>query len=392
MNAEVPPKKSSRRPRAAATLLALAAVLAALPAPAQDRPAGPDSGSAPPLRLLTWDAGAGTTWTPLYFAVDVDSYVAGAGQVLREVRATRPQARMHALAAHIAEAAPEVAAVQALGRWSVGARSPGLHCGPMRLESDMLAALQHGLRQRGVPYRVAVQATQFALPPMPAQLAPGLRRCVQVTERNVILVRADLPRGRGGWHNPQSGRLDAPALPPTALAPRGTAQLGVWPGGRAWASVDVRWHGRLLRVVTAQLAHLDPFMPHERRFDGELLRAMAGASPLPVALALSSHGSAGPPPDAVYADFLAEGFRDAWTQARPGTGGATCCQAPSMDNAESLLSRRADLVWLRGAVRAVDAALLGAAPLRPDGAGLWPSDHAGVLATLKLEPAPRPAP
>jgi hypothetical protein len=394
-------RRASRRTRISIRTRRLAgpaAVLAAALALALAAPAGRAQPPSPvpsqpqdavALRVMSYSAGAGTAWTPLFFAVDVPSYVEAAGRVLREVRATQPHARMRALAAQVAAAAPALVSVQALGRWSTGTLAlHGLRCGPLKVDIDMLDALLRALRGLGAPYRVAAQAVQFELPPLPARVAPGELRCVQASERTVILARADLPRGPAGWSRPQSGRLDAPAPPPTVAAAPGSAHLGVWPGGRAWASVDLRVQGRSLRFMGAQLARLDPFSPDERRPDGELLRTLADASPLPVVLALATGARAAPPPpDEVHVDFLAAGYRDAWAQALPDAPGATCCQAPSLDNADSQLWRRTDLLWLRGAVRARAAAVVGAAEADRTSAGLWPSDHAGVVVDLVLEPA-----
>lgn len=166
----------------------------------------------------------------------------------------------------------------------------------------------------------------------------------------------------------------------------------MWPGGRAWASVDVHWAGGALRFMSAQLVRLDPFTPDERRQDGELLRVLAEARALPMALALSSTvPAAPPPPHALQVDFLAAGWRDAWAQAQPEQLGATCCQAPSMDDTASQLSHRSDVLWLRGAVQPRSARLAGAAQADRTPAGLWPSDHAGVVVELRMEMEGAPA-
>lgn len=373
-----------RGPDFAAAALALAALLAAPGSHAQPQPE-----AAPTLRVMSWDAGEGTAYRPLYFAVDAPGFAAGAGQVLQEVRATRPEERMRALAAQIARAAPALVSVQDLARWSVGPVAPrALRCGPMQVEIDMLAALTRALGGLGAHYRVAAQATQFALPPLLATLTSGERRCVQVLNRSVILARTDLPPGRFSWTQPQSGRLDAPGDAPRG-GDAGVAQLGVYPGGRAWVSVDAQVQGRWLRFIGAQVAHLDPFLPQERRLDGELLRALADASPMPVVLALAAHTRAAPaPPEDAYVDFLAAGYRDAWAQAQPAQAGATCCQAPAMDNEEPQLWRRTDLLWLRGAVQARAAAIAGADAASRTPGGLWPSNHAGVVVDLVLEAGP----
>ncbi len=77
-------------------------------------------------------------------------------------------------------------------------------------------------------------------------------------------------------------------------------------------------------------------------------------------------------------------FSDAWLAAgHPGDGpeAATCCQAGDLANESSRLSERIDYVWVRDL--AVEACTrFGAEPEDRTGEGLWPSDHAGVAATV----------
>jgi endonuclease/exonuclease/phosphatase family metal-dependent hydrolase len=82
------------------------------------------------------------------------------------------------------------------------------------------------------------------------------------------------------------------------------------------------------------------------------------------------------------------GYVDAWVAAgNPSEGpeAATCCQAGDLCNEESSLEERIDYVWVRGA-RVVAATRIGAQPGDRTPDGLWPSDHAGVVAELELTP------
>jgi endonuclease/exonuclease/phosphatase family metal-dependent hydrolase len=77
----------------------------------------------------------------------------------------------------------------------------------------------------------------------------------------------------------------------------------------------------------------------------------------------------------------AGGFDDAWPRAHPGgPPGLTCCHAPALDDPTDHLRSRIDLILTRGDLDVTAAATVG-----DFAAGLWPSDHAGVVATL--EPA-----
>jgi hypothetical protein len=48
------------------------------------------------------------------------------------------------------------------------------------------------------------------------------------------------------------------------------------------------------------------------------------------------------------------------------------------------MSHRIDLVQFRGPFRIEDVQVVGASPADRVRLGLWPSDHAGVVATLSL--------
>jgi endonuclease/exonuclease/phosphatase family metal-dependent hydrolase len=79
------------------------------------------------------------------------------------------------------------------------------------------------------------------------------------------------------------------------------------------------------------------------------------------------------------------GFSDAWKQVHPTSDGYTCCQRADLRNPTSELSLRIDLVLTRG-VSVEDIQLVGDQPSDRTltDPPLWPSDHAGLLATLKI--------
>jgi endonuclease/exonuclease/phosphatase family metal-dependent hydrolase len=89
-------------------------------------------------------------------------------------------------------------------------------------------------------------------------------------------------------------------------------------------------------------------------------------------------------PDApTYAALRAAGFDDAWTRANPDdAAGFTCCHRERLDDPADTLRARIDLILTRGAIAATEAFLVGHRPADVR-SGLWPSDHAGVVATLE---------
>jgi hypothetical protein len=65
--------------------------------------------------------------------------------------------------------------------------------------------------------------------------------------------------------------------------------------------------------------------------------------------------------------------------------GDTCCQDADLLNDASDLTSRIDLILYNGAVEPLMAEVVGDEPADRTAGGLWPSDHAGVVATLRIE-------
>jgi len=99
-----------------------------------------------------------------------------------------------------------------------------------------------------------------------------------------------------------------------------------------------------------------------------------------------------------YGEIRAAGFTDAWDMAHPGQSqtGFSCCQASDLRNSASSLESRIDFVFMRipgitdgqdHIPGAVSVDLVGnEAADRTQANGLWPSDHAGVVAKFWLAP------
>jgi endonuclease/exonuclease/phosphatase family metal-dependent hydrolase len=85
-----------------------------------------------------------------------------------------------------------------------------------------------------------------------------------------------------------------------------------------------------------------------------------------------------------YADFLAAGYSDAWTEGGTGAG-LTCCHDDDLQNATTNFVKRIDYILFRGGLEVVSADVVGDDPAERTLAGLWASDHAGVVATLRFQ-------
>ena len=152
---------------------------------------------------------------------------------------------------------------------------------------------------------------------------------------------------------------------------------------RGYISVDVSVGGAEFRFVTT---HLNTLQPTQLAQMDELILSQSGTT-LPLVMAGDFNANAddsGDPTFATYEAALNAGFVDAWN----GDPGFTCCQAQDLLNVTSSLDQRIDLMLLRGGIGVDDIHLIGASASDRTLSGLWPSDHAGLISTLKIPVVP----
>jgi endonuclease/exonuclease/phosphatase family metal-dependent hydrolase len=196
---------------------------------------------------------------------------------------------------------------------------------------------------------------------------------VRITDRDVILVRADLA---DLVSSPLHGHYTAVRVLPS------------WPGPiasiRGWASIDYSPERRTtVRILTT---HLEVSGPRAGRIQEQQAReagALVAASPHPV-IALGDFNT---PVDGSGTDTyarLTEVLDDAWAIARPGDPGPTCCQDELLDNAAAQEDVRFDLVLVPQGWRVRSVTRTGTEPFRTAPPPLWASDHVGVTAQITV--------
>jgi hypothetical protein len=328
------------------------------------------------LRVMTYNVNEGTDYIELLSAKTVPEVLIAVGQTITQVRATNPPERMPAVAAQILSANPTIVTLQEVDRWYTGTFNPVTQtCSGITLEFDMVQELLDALAAQGGHYKVAVQALEIAFPPTPGLILPSTFICVALENFNMILVRSDLPPSIFTWTNPQSAYFTNIVYLHTPI--------GVIPVTRSWVSVDARFKQNAFRLIGSHLEVTDATI---RDLQGGELRAGPGNTPQPVIIAMDSNAQAAPlPQDPAYLHFLSAGYDDAWSGAFPDIDGFTCCQAELDNNPVSQLFQRIDLILTLGNIGAKTIDLYGANPADRTVHGLWPSDHAGVSAWLKLE-------
>lgn len=368
---------------AAAGLMALAGCSES---PATAPLSSADSGQAVILLDARGAAGATAPFTAmsrnLYLGGDISLLLGGgeletvAGAIWAQIQLTDYPARSARLADEILASGADVVGLQEVARFTVFA--PGAE--PQTL--DFLQVLLRHLALRGAPYEAVAQhrSTQVTVPLRFGDVRAG----VQYEDGQAILVRAGLP-----VRNADDGRF--------AASPPAEFTAGI-PFYRGWTSVEVGVSGRWMRFLNTHL-EVQAFAPVQEAQTAQLL-ALANASNLPTVL-LGDFNSAANPSAPVdrktesYAMVRAAGFEDLWLlRGRHPDDGLTCCHAPSLDNAAPSFDQRIDFIFARnlanrrgfagGAEVAVIGADAGDRFSGSSGQPLWPSDHGGLVADLRL--------
>jgi hypothetical protein len=242
------------------------------------------------------------------------------------------------------------------------------------VEMDFLATLVAALDARGLQY-APVAAVTNADVEFPG-LISGSPRDVRTTDRDVILARTDLPMMQLAVANPQQANFATNLVLPVGAA-------GSFTVFRGWTAVDVTTGGLNFRLVNT---HLDPTAPVVQVAQANELIAGPASTSLPMVFVGDYNSPADGTGSATYGNLIAAGFQDSWSEVHPGEPGYTSTQNADLMNPTSLLSERIDLVLHRGGLTAVSAELVGEDPADRTPSGLWPSDHAGIVATLIPEP------
>ena len=126
--------------------------------------------------------------------------------------------------------------------------------------------------------------------------------------------------------------------------------------------------------------HLEAFSPgHGLAQSNELLSGPADTS-LPVVLVGDLNSSPG---EMAYENLTAAGLVDTWLEANPTDPGYTGFNDVDLLNPIPTLTTRVDHVLTSPGVEVFRSMIVGIDQDNRTPSGLWPSDHAGVVATLR---------
>jgi len=167
---------------------------------------------------------------------------------------------------------------------------------------------------------------------------------------------------------------------------------------RGWIRVTTDVEGTPHHLIATHLES-QLLAPIQALQAGELLNVVAGGLGGVTILAGDFNSDAANPGapswTPTYDALVASGFTDAWLASGQAAGdpGFTCCQDPDLSNGSSMLDERIDFVLVRDARAhgersgSIRVEIVGEEQAdRVPGSGLWPADHAGLVAGLRLAP------
>ena len=316
------------------------------------------------VKVMTYNMDAGTDF--VYFIANPTDPALAYSLTLSELMNSGFADRAGLLADTIAAEEPYLVSLQEVTVWDYitndGSR--------ISLLADQLELLTAALEERGLHYTVVTvqPLTNVMLP-----LADNYN--FHFLDRNVILARTDLSQAELALSNVRQAEFAATFEPL-----QGFLQVN------GWMSVDAKIRGKSVRVFGTHLASpLYPGDPVQGMQGAELIEIL-NASPLPVVVAgdFNSDMSGlelGPDLTTTGADIVAAGYADAWTAMHQPWEGLTWplfwedIFAGVYPNGQPV--ERIDLIFQKG-MEVLGAEVVGtSAP--------YPSDHAGVVATLLIE-------
>ena len=320
------------------------------------------------LTLMTWNIDQGADLSPLFNATTPSEFVTAVGAAYNRIQATNFVERADSIAEEIQKTGPDLIGLQEVILLRTQIPSDGPATPATNISLDYLKILVDTLAERGLIYEPVVVQNGTDIE-VPGLISTGLVD-IRLTDRDVILARAD----RDFTLSNSNGAQFSAKLPLTT--PFGPISIP-----HSWVSVDVTFdNGDKVRVVST---HLEPLSPIIQGLQADELLNGPGNTLLPVALIGDFNSNADETASPTYTKLKNADFIDAWSLKGKGTG-FTCCQDDDLLNQDSSLTERIDLVMFRDNFEVKNIENVGNSQKDRTISGLWPSDHAGIVASLNL--------
>jgi endonuclease/exonuclease/phosphatase family metal-dependent hydrolase len=341
-----------------------------------------------PIKVMTRNLYLGADLTPALAATTIPQLALAGTQIWTTVQATDFPARAKVLAKEIVDAAPDLIGLQEAAMWRTGPPDgpPILGGTPATtVQYDYLQSLLSELAALGSPYVIVVNQQEADL-----EGITTLGFDIRLTQRDVILASkskidvAELSCTNTQAANyPSAIQLTLQLLPPSGPFIEST---------RGYVSADCVVNTRAIRFVNT---HLEAFSAGRRAQQAGYLAQFGPASTTTRKVVLVGDLNSDPndssvtPPDPTPNNTAFNllkftfGYTDTWTQVNGSASGFTSGFNEFVDDPDtSGLTKRIDHVMTRPTVTVRTSRVTGNDADNRTPAGLWPSDHAGVVTTM----------
>jgi endonuclease/exonuclease/phosphatase family metal-dependent hydrolase len=368
-------------PRRSPWLVAALAILATavLPSVAEAKKKGPK------LTVMTRNVFLGADLSPAIGASSLGAAIDGAGTIWNELQSTKFAERAKPLAREIKRSKADLVGLQEVALWrtqtpsDLGAPPQNPNGKPAtKVDQDFLAILKRELKRIKAGYKVVVVQREFdaELPVdtdgnnATGEPLFGAEFDARLTMRDVILVKRSskvkLGKTRRGHYS-------------TRFEPN----VGgvVIPVDRGWASVEARLKGKRFRFVDTHLeAFGDPKIREAQAIElsqGPLKTKRQVILVGDLNSGIARHNEPERPGDELAFEALAKfGMRD--------NGAVQSCCYSSLFDVNAAFDHTVDHVLSKPGLKKVRAFVTGNQRSERTPSGLWPSDHGGVVSTLRL--------
>jgi endonuclease/exonuclease/phosphatase family metal-dependent hydrolase len=359
-------------------VVALALLATAFPTVAEAKKKGPK------LTVMTRNLFLGADLSPAIGAATLGEAIDGAGTIWNEMQSTKFPERAKPLAREIKRSKADLVGLQEVALWrtqtpsDLGAPPQNPNGKPAtKVEQDFLAILKRELKKIHAGYKVVVVQREFDSE-LPVDQDhnnatggfEGADFDARLTMRDVILVRraskVKLGKTRRGHYStrfePNVGGI-------------------VLPVDRGWASVEAKLRGKTFRFVDTHLeAFGDPRIREAQAVEltkGPLKTKRQVILVGDLNSGIARHHEPEKPGDQLAFEALANfGMHD---------NGAiqSCCYSDLFDP-NGVFNHTVDHVLSKPGLKKVRAFVTGHKRSERTPSGLWPSDHGGVVSTLRL--------
>jgi len=316
------------------------------------------------LTVMTRNLYLGANLDPIVKAKSLPDALTAVAAAWAQVQANDFPTRARAIAREIATTKPDFVGFQEAVLYRTQTPPDFTATPATHVALDYVAELRKALAARRLKYRFVSVA-----PWTDAELPAGnpATMDIRLTVRDALLVRNDK-------------KLRIRRVQKVQYLATTPLFGGLVTATRGYILAEATMNGRAFRVATT---HLESFSDTSQVAQGTELGGALVVGTTPTILLGDLNSRADGTGTPTHADLLGVGFKDAWSQVHPNDVGLTCCHGDDLRELGGPFYSRIDYVLLRNGFRAVAAGIVGQRPNDRLG-GLWPSDHAGVWARVRL--------